>query len=64
MADLCSLMLRYLRCLVGAEVTDAAMVREEVTTAKQLRGEVNVAIVLEEAIVFELRRSEDKSQYS
>ena len=57
-------MFLYLRSLVWAEVTDTAMVGEQVTTAKQFCGEVDVAIILEEAIVFELNRSEDKSQHS
>ena len=57
-------MYEYLRSLVWAEVTDAAMVSEQVTAAEQFCGEVDVAIVLEEAIVFELNRSEDKSQHS
>ena len=57
-------MFLYLRSLVWAEVTDAAMVGEQVTAAEQFCGEVDVAIILEEAIVFELNRSEDKSQHS
>ena len=57
-------MYEYLRSLVWAEVTDAAMVGEQVTAAEQFCGEVDVAIILEEAIVFELNRSEDKSQHS
>ena len=57
-------MFLHLRSLVWAEVTDAAMVGEQVTAAEQFCGEVDVAIILEEAIVFELNRSEDKSQHS
>ena len=44
----------YLRCLVGVEVADAAVVGEEVTAAQQLSRKVDVAVVLEEAVVVKL----------
>ena len=48
---------RYLRSLVGAEVADAAVVGEEVTAAEQLCREVDVAVILEEAVVVKLNKS-------
>ena len=50
-------MFLYLRSLVWAEVTDAAMVGEQVTAAEQFCGEVDVAIILEEAVVVKLKHS-------
>ena len=53
----------HLRCLVQVEVSDAAVVGEQVAAAQQLRSEVNVTIVLEEAVVFELQGSKSKFHF-
>lgn len=44
----------------GVEVADSAVVGEEVTATEQLRGEVDIALVLEKAIVFELHKWSEK----
>jgi hypothetical protein len=43
--------------LVWVEVTNRAMVSEEIATAEELSGEINIAIVLEESIVFKLHQN-------
>ena len=44
----------YVRSLIGIEVADSAVVGEKVATCEHLRRKVNVPVVLEEPIVFEL----------
>jgi len=42
--------------LFGVEVTDSSVVGKKITTGEELSSEVNVAVVLEEAIIVESER--------